>query len=151
MNISKESKSAAFTLIELLVVISFRHPAAMLPPALAKAKEKAQRTICSSHYKQLLLAHIMYVSDNNERIEPPNWVARNGALNKSLPAGWLYKPGGSVLRHWAESNQRADPGPFLSGDEKLGHVHVSASSDQQLRVENERHQVYQLFDEWGGD
>jgi prepilin-type N-terminal cleavage/methylation domain-containing protein/prepilin-type processing-associated H-X9-DG protein len=87
----------AFTLIELLVVIAIiAILASMLLPALAKAKEKAHRTICSSHYKQLLLAHIMYVSDNNDQIEPPNCGGTDGAYNPTLPAGWLYKPGEAV-------------------------------------------------------
>ena len=89
--------TAGFTLIELLVVIAIiAILAAMLLPVLAKAKEKAYRSICFSHHKQLLLAHLMYLADNNDRIEPPNCGGVNGSVDPTLPAGWLYKPGEAV-------------------------------------------------------
>ncbi len=66
-----KTQKTGFTLIELLVVIAIiAILAAMLLPALAKAKGRAQGVTCMSNAKQMALAVINYTGDSNDLLSP---------------------------------------------------------------------------------
>jgi prepilin-type N-terminal cleavage/methylation domain-containing protein len=97
-----------FTLIELLVVIVIiALLAAMLLPAWAKAKSKAQRNTCTSNLQQVGLVMAIYTADNRD-------------MFPYTPAGWWQMPLIDLLRlqnPYISTNNRgfyrcpAEPGP----------------------------------------
>ena len=108
---SKEpAGNQGFTLIELLVVIAIiAILAALLLPALAGAKEKAQRIQCVNNMRQLGLSIQMYVGDSQDRMPRPNW-------DSMWLQGWLYDGTAGSVPDLAVAPYTANPTLAYAGD-----------------------------------
>jgi len=93
MTIDRNHKCTGFTLIELLVVIAIiAILAALLLPALSKAKAKAKRVICINNQKQLALTAQVYGVDNEDKF-PANGGNGVDPANRLWVQGWFYDSG----------------------------------------------------------
>jgi prepilin-type N-terminal cleavage/methylation domain-containing protein/prepilin-type processing-associated H-X9-DG protein len=136
----------AFTLIELLVTIAIIGIlAALLLPALSRAKEKGQRTGCLNNLKQLQTGWQMYLDDDSDLLPPNLWDGVHGQAAGSAPGSWVV---GNALENTPTNIERGVQWRYNSS---LGIYHCPADTSLANDGITPRFRSYSLLNYLGAD
>jgi prepilin-type N-terminal cleavage/methylation domain-containing protein len=126
------TKKAAFTLIELLVVIAIiAILAAMLLPALAAAKRKAQRISCVNNIKQVALSFRIWEGDNNDQYPMAVYTAYTTATT-------------GISNYLVMTNELSTPKILFCPSDSLGTHSTAATSWSQVTSTGDQYVSYFL-------
>jgi prepilin-type N-terminal cleavage/methylation domain-containing protein/prepilin-type processing-associated H-X9-DG protein len=136
----------AFTLMELLVVIAIiAILAALLLPALARARQQGLRTACQNNLKQLQTGWQLYVDDNRDTMPPNLWDGVPGTAAGSSPGSWVV---GNARENTATNLLR---GVQWRYNASLGSYHCPADKSLANDGTTPRFRSYSLLNYLGAD
>jgi prepilin-type N-terminal cleavage/methylation domain-containing protein len=96
MKTTSQRKNRGFTLIELLVVIAIiAILAALILPALARAKQKGYQIKCVANMKQVDLAYLLWINDHEAKFLPFRTLMQDGG-NQDFPNGGGLNTGSAI-------------------------------------------------------